>query len=319
MKCAIATIHRALFLALAAITAAPSGLFGESAPTSITQVATAGTSEPRWSIDFPNEDITTILAEVAKAAGINLVLADPIQGRTSIKLRNVTWRQIYREVLTHLGYTFVESGGLVLIVSRDEIIQPWTPDLLFPKADRPEEPKIAVRFTDAPAAVVLNDIAKSAHLSLSVPCALNFTVTVHLTSVTWRQAFRAVLNPNGYTFSEDEYSDEIVTVRPGPRRPDVSPQEMSTPRELSLASTLSGWFSHSALYLSSAILVPLALFHLVFAIGVARRPLGRPTLFFPKPLWVLFVLGGGIVPLLAYWLMHHSSLAPSDSRIPRAS
>ena len=317
MKRLIATIHCALFLALAAITAAPSDLVAESTPASITQVAADGTSEPRLSIEYPNQEITAILAEVAKAAGINLVVADPIHGRTSIKLRNVTWRQIYREVLTPMGYTYVESGDFVLVVNRDALTQPWTPDLLYPKADRPDEPKIAVRFTDAPAATVLNDIAKSAHLSLSIPCTLDFTVTLHLSSVTWRQAFRAVLNTHGYTFSEDEFRDEIVTVRPGPALPNVSPQEISAPQQRSPASTLTEWFTHSTLLLSSSILIPLALLHIVLAVSIARLRLGRPTLFVPKPLWVLFVLGGGIVPLLAYWLMHHSSLVPSDSREPR--
>ena len=154
-------------------------------------------------------------------------------------------------------------------------------------------------------------------LHSSIPCALDFTVTVDLTSVTWRQAFRAVLNTHGYTFTEDEFRDEIVTVRPGPALPNVSPQELSAPQQQSPEATLSAWFGHSALFLSSVILIPLALLHLVFAVGVARRRLGRPTLFVPKPLWILFVLGGGIVPLLAYRLMHHSSLVPSDSREPR--
>lgn len=317
MKHSIAIRFRALLLALPLLAAGPVGFSADTAaPATITRFSQAGTNAALFSIDFPNQEITAILAEVAEAAGINLVLADRIQGRTSVKLRNVTWRQIYREVLTPIGYAVIESGDMVRVVNRDALTQPWTPDLLFPKADRPEESRISVRFTDTPAAVVLNSIAKSAHLNFSIPCTLDFPVTVHLTSTTWRQAFRAVLNPHGYTFSEDEFLDEIVTIRPGPRLPDVAAQGALTSQPFSPASALSNWFNRSLLLLSSAVLIPLALLHLVFAVGVARLRPSRPTLFVSKPLWVLFVLGGGIVPLLAYWLMHHSSLAPSAAPVP---
>jgi hypothetical protein len=263
-------------------------------------------------VDFPNQEIVTILAEVADAAGINLVISSRIQGCTSVKLRNVTWRQIYREVLSPIGFVGIERGGLVRVVNRGDLAQSWTPDILFPQADGPGEPRIAVSFTDAPASEVLNHIAKASHLSLSIPCELDFTATVHLTGVTWRQAFRAVLNTHGYTFAEADDEGDAVTVRPGPKLPDVSPQPPATFAQAALLQFVARWP-----LLASAVVVPLALLHIVFAIGVARCRLGRQTIFLPKPLWVLFVFGGGVVPLLAYWVMHHSSLVPSASKAGR--
>lgn len=313
MKRPNTALRCAVFVALAFVGAVPAGLSADTvAPTSIKRIAQEGTGDPMFSLDFPNAEIATILAEVADAAGINLVVSSSIHGRTSIKLRNVTWRQIYREVLTPIGYMFIETDGLVRVVSHFELTQSWTSDLLFPRADDPGEPRIAVSFTNAPASEVLNHIAKSRHLGLSIPCELNFNATVHLTGVPWRQAFRYVLNTHGYTFAEADFEDDAVTVRPGPKLPDVSPQPPATFAQAALLQ-----FAERGHLLAAAVIMPLALLHIVFAVGVARCRLGRQTIFLPKPLWVLFVLGGGIVPLLAYWLMHHSLLVPSDLPKPR--
>ncbi len=72
----------------------------------------------RISLDFPNEEITTILRNVADMFELNLVVPREIYGkRASIKLRNVTWRQIFRELLTPIGYTFVEDDNIVRVVA----------------------------------------------------------------------------------------------------------------------------------------------------------------------------------------------------------
>src|SRR6188508_643321 len=43
------------------------------------------------SVDFPDEDIKTILRNVADLFELNLVVPDTLTGKTSIKLRDVTW------------------------------------------------------------------------------------------------------------------------------------------------------------------------------------------------------------------------------------
>lgn len=75
------------------------------------------------SVDFDDEDIRTILRHVADLFEINMVIPDTLQGRTSIKLRNVTWRQIYQVVLSPVGYTFVEDGNITKIVSQESLSQ----------------------------------------------------------------------------------------------------------------------------------------------------------------------------------------------------
>jgi type IV pilus assembly protein PilQ len=75
------------------------------------------------SVDFPNEEIRTILRNVADMFELNLVVPETLQGRTSIKLRNVTWRQIFREVLQPVGYTFLEDQNIIRVVSQDALAQ----------------------------------------------------------------------------------------------------------------------------------------------------------------------------------------------------
>lgn len=73
------------------------------------------------SVDFPDEDIRNILRNVADLFEINLVVPDTLQGRTSIKLRDVSWRQIFQVVLSPVGFTYVEEGNIIKIVSNESL------------------------------------------------------------------------------------------------------------------------------------------------------------------------------------------------------
>jgi type II secretory pathway component GspD/PulD (secretin) len=75
------------------------------------------------SVDFPDEEIKTILRNVADLFELNLVVPDTLTGKTSIKLRDVTWRQIFQVVLSPVGYTYIEEGNIIKIVSNDLLLQ----------------------------------------------------------------------------------------------------------------------------------------------------------------------------------------------------
>jgi type IV pilus assembly protein PilQ len=96
------------------------------APDAVTVVAPAPAtsvtkSKDTLSVDFPDEEIRTILRNVADLFELNLVVPDTLQGRTSLKLRDVTWRQIFQVVLSPAGYTFVEDGNIIKVVSQDSL------------------------------------------------------------------------------------------------------------------------------------------------------------------------------------------------------
>jgi type IV pilus assembly protein PilQ len=97
------------------------------------------------SVDFPDEDIRNILRNVADLFELNIVMPDTLQGRTSIKLRDVTWRQIFKVVLTPVGYTFVEDGNIIKIVTNDSLTQePLVTDVYILNYARAEEIKPSI-------------------------------------------------------------------------------------------------------------------------------------------------------------------------------
>ncbi len=81
----------------------------------------ASAASDRLSVDFPDEDIRNILRNVADLFELNLVLPESLQGRASIKLRDVTWRQIFQEVLNPVGYTFRERENIISVVSLEQM------------------------------------------------------------------------------------------------------------------------------------------------------------------------------------------------------
>jgi type IV pilus assembly protein PilQ len=72
------------------------------------------------SVDFPDEDVRNILRNVADLFELNIIMPDTLQGKTTIKLRDVTWRQIFKNVLDPL-YTYVEEGNIIKIVTKESL------------------------------------------------------------------------------------------------------------------------------------------------------------------------------------------------------
>ena len=73
------------------------------------------------SVDFPNAEIRTVLRNVADLYMLNIVIPEGLQGTTSIKLRDVSWKQIFSVVLETIGYTYIEEGNIIQIISNDTL------------------------------------------------------------------------------------------------------------------------------------------------------------------------------------------------------
>ena len=82
-----------------------------------------GAGRDTLSVDFPDEDVRNILRNVADLFELNLIMPDTLQGKTTIKLRDVTWRQIFQSVLSPVNYTYVEEGNIIKIVSVESLQQ----------------------------------------------------------------------------------------------------------------------------------------------------------------------------------------------------
>lgn len=72
-------------------------------------------------VDFPEEDVRSIIRNVADLYDLNVVIPEGLTGSISIKLRDVTWEQVYRVVLEPLQHTFIMDGNIVRIISNEEL------------------------------------------------------------------------------------------------------------------------------------------------------------------------------------------------------
>ena len=135
-----------LLIALACLAAARAAS-PESAPAPVVVVAasrptpapaaSAAAAPPRaapardvLSVDFPDEEIRNILRNVADLFELNLIVPEALKGRTTIKLRDVTWRQIFDSILQPAGFTYKEEGNIIKIVSNELLGQePVTTDV----------------------------------------------------------------------------------------------------------------------------------------------------------------------------------------------
>lgn len=73
------------------------------------------------SVDFPQEDVRTIIRNVADLYDLNVVIPEGLTGTVSLKLRDVTWEQVYRVVLEPLKHTYLVDDNIVRIVSEEEL------------------------------------------------------------------------------------------------------------------------------------------------------------------------------------------------------
>lgn len=120
--------------ALADKPASASGSAATQAASAAESAATKGkdaSGRDTLSVDFPDEDIRNILRNVADLFELNIIMPDTLQGKTTIKLRDVTWRQIFESVLQPVGYTYKEEGNIIKIISNESLAQEPTSTDVF--------------------------------------------------------------------------------------------------------------------------------------------------------------------------------------------
>lgn len=147
-------------VAVESATPAPAPAVGSGALPSAAAPAPAEPQKDTLSVDFPDEDIRNILRNVADLFELNLVMPDTLQGRTSIKLRDVTWRQIFKVVLDPVGYTYVEDGNIIKIVTNESLtLEPLQTEVFVLNYARAEEiaPSVTPLVDSAGGARVLVD------------------------------------------------------------------------------------------------------------------------------------------------------------------
>ena len=258
----------------------------------------------RLSLDYTEAETGVILSDIAKACDVDLSVIKPVHGKIGILLEDVPVSVALMHITKRINGGSDLDGRILRIYSTDLFDTPqFNYDSVFPTADAPDEKRLSISVINRPLRDVLQETAERAGLELAAPIQLQGLATLTLRDPTWRQIFRELLNPIGYTFAE---SAGVVRICPTPipareQKPDTDPF-----RQLYWAA-----LAPKALPLGAALL-GLCL-HLVLVAGVIHTPLPHPALFAPKWLWALLILGGGVIPLLAYWVFHYSPFCALQS------
>jgi type IV pilus assembly protein PilQ len=92
----------------------------EPSPSTATK-STDASGRDTLSVDFPEEDVRNIVRNVADLFELNIIIPEALQGKASIKLRDVSWRQIFQSVLGPINFTYIEEGNIIKIVSNDSL------------------------------------------------------------------------------------------------------------------------------------------------------------------------------------------------------
>ncbi|MCZ6794112.1 MAG: hypothetical protein O7J95_10930 [Planctomycetota bacterium] len=122
------------------------------------------TQPPSISMEFQDADIKVVLELLAKQAGANIIMSSAIQGKVSLSLRDVPWREALDTLVKTAGYVIVRTGDElsntteILRVVRPESLLKQLETRHFPlKYVRPREPYQAIisdleNFTTGPGA-----------------------------------------------------------------------------------------------------------------------------------------------------------------------
>ena len=117
------------------------------------------------SLEFSADNAANILRNVAELFELNVVIPPAVQDiPVTIKLRDVTWRQIFDAVLAETDYFFIEQGNVIIVLHRDNLASELVrlrDELAKVKRERDQYAKVmTLLFGDA--ALVNNTAVRSA-------------------------------------------------------------------------------------------------------------------------------------------------------------
>jgi hypothetical protein len=170
-----------------------------------------------------------------------------------------------------------------------------------------KEQTFSIDYSDIEIGTLLRDVADRFDLNLVIPDTLRGTTSIKLREVNWRQAFNIVLNPVGYTFVEEGNIVKVLTIE------DYRSKDLMV-KHGDHDSAGEDWLDgpwYVAFAIGGFILVT-AICHIFLFVGVLRDTPAGGTRFAPKFIWALVVLFGGVIPIVGYWVIHHSNLCRLD-------
>ena len=71
--------------------------------------------EQRFSIDAKGANTRDVLAMIASKGNANVLVSDQVNGKITVHLKDVTWRQALNIVLLSQGLTARQAGDITLV------------------------------------------------------------------------------------------------------------------------------------------------------------------------------------------------------------
>lgn len=113
------------------------------------------TQPPAISMEFQDADIKVVLELLAKQAGANIVMNSDVQGKVSLSLREVPWREALDTIVKTAGYVIVKAETS----SGNEIVRVVRPDSLKEQLESRMFSLMYVR-PDDPYQAIISDVEK---------------------------------------------------------------------------------------------------------------------------------------------------------------
>jgi type IV pilus assembly protein PilQ len=104
---------------------------------------------PSISVDFKDADIVNVIRILAAESGKNVVIADDVKGRMSIRLHDVPWRHALETVLEAKGLQLIERDRVIRIVSSERLERERSAAARLDEAKRKAEAEARAKEAEA--------------------------------------------------------------------------------------------------------------------------------------------------------------------------
>lgn len=163
------------------------------------------TQPPSISIEFQDADIKVVLDLLAKQSGANIIVAEDIQGKVSLTLRDVPWREALDTIVKTAGFVTVEEtqgiARIIRVVLPETLKKQLETRIIKLRYIRPPEPYVAI----------ISDIDKQAGA---------VSTDTEVTEFTLLTALRKALSEDG-EMDFDQKTNSLILKDVAPRLDDI--------------------------------------------------------------------------------------------------
>lgn len=166
------------------------------------------TQPPSINIEFQDAELAVVLELLAKQSGANIVISEDVQGKVSLTLRDVPWREALNTIVKTAGYVVVSEregvSEILRIVSPEKLTQQQETRIFQLRYIRPPEQYVAI----------ISDIEKQAG-------SLGTNTSDSEDEFTLLRALRRALSPGG-DMDFDVKTNSIIVKDIAPRLDEIA-------------------------------------------------------------------------------------------------